>query len=166
MFNTVSGKIKVRVFALILLVLSCGNIVSAFRSIKREFSGLSIRKATTSGIISNHYRLYLLNTDKNPASQEFQALLKKILADDSYPLRPVGVSRMVYNGTSILTKVSKKAYTPFITVEDDKYFDKGVVWMIFGLSGIFLSFWMYSQTAKQNTPEANEQEELELPGLN
>jgi len=133
-----SGKIKTRVFALMLLMLSCGMIISAARSLGREFSGTMIRKLSTPGITSTQYHLFLLPAEVALAYAEAQEL----------------------------EFVEKKAYSFMIKVADSNCIDLGLFWLLMGIAGICGSVWMYLQTMKPG-PESEkyQPEELDIPGL-
>ena len=54
-----SGKIKSRIFALILLVLSCSLALVSFKSLNRSFEGMVMHKAINNGFIQKKYDLYI-----------------------------------------------------------------------------------------------------------
>ncbi len=157
-----SGKIKTRVFALMLLMLSCGMIISAARSLGREFSGTMIRKSSTPGITSTQYHLFLLPTEIASSSES----ILQALSNPDQPLQRVGVSALAYAEARELEFIEKKAYSFMIKVADSNCIDLGLFWMLMGLAGICGSIWMYLQTMKPGAgSEKYQPEELDIPGL-
>ncbi len=157
-----SGKIKTRVFALMLLILSCGMIISAARSLGREFSGTMIRKSSTPGITSTQYHLFLLPSEVASSSED----ILKALSNPDQPLQRVGVSALAYAEAQELEFVEKNAYSFMIKVANSNCIDLGLFWMLMGIAGICGSAWMYLQTMKPG-PESEkyQPEELDIPGL-
>lgn len=157
-----AGKIKTRVFALLLLMLSSGMVISAFRSMGREFSGTVIRKTATPGITSTQYHLFLLPTSETTNSET----VLKALANPEQPLHRVGVSAVAYAEAQELVTVEKKSYSFIITVAGSKRIDLGLVWLLLGFAGVCGSFWMYLQTLQpKSIADKYQPEELDIPGL-
>ncbi len=157
-----SGKIKARIFALILLIFSCSMIISAYRSLSRSFSGLVIRKTATAGFGLTQYHLFLLPAHK-ASDTEF---LTKVLSDATFPLQMVGVSAFVYERAQQLENVEKKGLSFFIAVENTDFIDLGLFWLLLGLSGIAIAIWMHLQTlARSINQQPSPGEELSIPGL-
>lgn len=155
-----SGKVKTRVFALILMLFSCSILISAYRSLSREFIGAVIRKTATTGIASTHYQLHLL-----PISGNFNPeTLNKALADLDYPLQRVGVSAMVFEQAQTLETVEKKSLSLRILVGGSYFLDLGLFWLLSGIAGILISIWMHLQTLRK-PQETYPGEEIEIPGL-
>jgi hypothetical protein len=155
------GKVKIRVFALLLMLVSCSIIISAYRSLSRDFSGVVIRKTATSGIASTQYQLHLL-----PVGSNFDPeLLKKALSDPGFPLQRVGVSAFVYEQAQTMESVDKDAMSVKIMVGDSAFIDLGFFWIMCGLAGILISIWMYLQTCKNNSGSEDKNEDIEIPGL-
>lgn len=168
MFNKRAGKIKIRIFALLLLILSCGIIISAYRSLSREFSGIVVKKVISPGFSSNNYWLYLAREPLTLNSSDttlLDALLSEQGFEISSALHRVGVSSVVFEESSELTIVSKESMSPFINVQSGSHIDLGINWLLMGLAGIFLSIWMYRQTLKTRKNRKYESEDLEIPGL-
>lgn len=162
--NPRPGGIKTRVFALLLLILSCSLIISAFRSLNREFSGLVIRKTSASGIASDQYWLMLLPMTDSQTAKSVDPLILNAMSDENYPLHRVGVSSFVYEEAQHLSVISKEKFSPMIGVNDINLIDLGVNWMLMGFGGILLSLWMYWQTLNAGN-RRNEREEIDIPGL-
>jgi hypothetical protein len=168
MFNKRAGKIKIRIFALLLLILSCGIMISAYRSLSREFSGIVVKKQSSPGFSSNNYWLYLAAEPLTLNSSDttlLDSLLSEQGFENSSALNRVGVSSVVYEESSELTIVKKKSMSPFINVQNSSHIDLGINWLLMSLAGIFLSIWMYRQTLKSRNNEKYESEDLEIPGL-
>ncbi len=161
-FKDDSGKIKTRVFALLLLMLSCGMLISSFRSLGREFSGTVIRKSAIPGITSTQYHLFLLPSSETSSSESILAALQ----NPEIPLQRVGVSALTYTEAQELEFVSKKEYSFLISVGSSNFLDLGLFWMLMGIAGVCGSIWMYLQT-KKPAPESEkyQPEELDIPGL-
>ena len=154
MFSKKSGKIKIRIFAILLLGLSVSGLMSAYRSISREFHGIVLKKQA----VANRYWLTLFPTNKNsnfPLENEqiVLALTNKI------PGTRVGVSNVVYKQIRSADIVSKVRFAPYVTIGSDKYIDLGVMWFIYSIIGIIISLVMYVQTTKPISGH-NELEEL------
>lgn len=154
-----SGKIKTRIFALVLMIFSCSILISGYRSINREFAGVLIRKTAAAGIASTQYQLHLL-----PMTGDFNTeLLNKAITDLNYPLQRVGVSALAYEQAQSLESVEKKSMALTITVDDGTFIDLGFSWILAGIAGIIISIWMYLQTLKPKISGASE--EIDVPGL-
>lgn len=155
-----SGKIKTRVFALVLMLFSCSILISAYRSLGREFSGAVIRKTATTGIASAHYQLHIL-----PIGANFDPeTLNKALADLDYPLQRVGVSAMVFEQAQTLETIEKKGLSFRILVGGSYFIDLGLFWLLTGLAGIAISIWMHLQTLTK-IQATYPGEDIEIPGL-
>lgn len=160
--NHRAGKIKTRVFALLLLMLCCGMLISAFRSMGREFSGTVIRKAAIPGITSTQYHLYLLPSSEATSPE----VILKALANPDQPLQRVGVSAVAYAEAQELVTVEKKSYSFIIDIAGSQRIDLGLFWLFLGLAGLCGSFWMYLQTLKpRDNADKYQPEELDIPGL-
>lgn len=161
-FRGDSGKIKTRVFALLLLMLSCGMLISSFRSLGREFSGTLIRKSATPGITSTQYHLFLLPSSATSSSETILVALQ----NPEQPLQRVGVSALTYTEAQELEFISKNEYSFLISVGGSNFLDLGLFWMLMGIAGVCGAFWMYLQTRKP-PPESEkyQPEELDIPGL-
>ena len=160
--NLRAGKIKTRIFAMILLILSCSMLLSAGRSLGREFSGTVIRKSQNQGIALTQYYLHIMpdSPDVTPES------LIKALSDEETPLQRIGVSSVVYVESEILGRVSKNTSALNIAVNDNLFIDLGVFWMIMAIAGIAIAFWMYGQTLKPHSiADKYQPEDLDIPGL-
>lgn len=157
-----SGKIKTRVFALLLLMLACGMMISAFRSLGREFSGAIIRKTSTPGITSTQYHLFLLPTSDTSSPETILAAL----ANPDQPLQRVGVSALTFAEVDVLEPIDKRAFSFMINVAGGRCLDLGLFWMLMGIAGACGAIWMYLQTLKPG-PESEkyQPEELDIPGL-
>ena len=158
--NSKSGKIKTRIFAFILLVLSLSLLLTSYKSLNREFKGIIVKKSSSSGLTKTHYWLSILPEDMINAS-DTEAILNALSANNS-PQR-IGVSEIVHTEARPFNLVSKKRLSPFILLGETKHIDLGVLWFIFGLAGITGSFAMYYQTLKKgNQSQKYETEELEF----
>lgn len=161
-FNQRSGKIKTRIFALLLLILACGMMISAFRSLGREFSGTMIRKSSDPGITSTQYHLFLLPANMSASSTS----VLEALANPNQTLQRVGVSSLAYAEAQELESVEKSAYSLMIKIGESKFLDLGLFWMLMGIAGLCGAIWMYQQTLKPGPPsEKYQPEELDIPGL-
>jgi len=156
-----SGKIKARIFALILMMLSCSMLISAYRSLSREFSGIVVKRTTTAGMASNQYYLHL-KTDVIDLSQ---AEVINTLTEKEQPSQRHGVSAVVYEQAQLFENVSKQSFSFFITVGGEKYFDLGLLWMLMGLAGIAISLTMHFQTRNPKTGARYQSEDIDIPGL-
>jgi len=157
-----AGKIKTRIFALMLLLVSCSFMISSYRSLSREFSGVVIRKSALSGALSTQYQLFLL-----PINDELDPeILHKAFTDIDYPLQRVGVSAVAYEQAQNLESVNKKSMSFTIKVGDSQLIDLGLFWFLLGFAGILISIWMHSQTLiRKEDGQPYPGEDLEIPGL-
>ncbi len=156
-----SGKIKTRIFALILLMLSCSMLISAFRSLSREFSGIVVKRSTSPGITSTQY-LYLRSDDIDLSQNDVIAALTE---NDQPSSQRYGVSAIVYEQAQLFEVVSKKSFSFFIVVGGESFFDQGLLWLLMGLAGIAIALVMHFQTLDKRTGPKYQSEELEIPGL-
>ncbi|MDN5280473.1 MAG: hypothetical protein PWR01_4438 [Clostridiales bacterium] len=148
-------------------------LISAFRSLGREFSGIVVRKNSSQGVTSTQYWLFLIPESEIETRSGSEAIINALIDDPQSNLsdtdllyQRVGVSSVVYTEAQNLTKVEKNAFSPFISVQSRTFIDLGINWFIFGLAGILLSVWMYLQTLKRPPPSGKyEPEEIELPGF-
>ena len=160
--NKRSGKIKIRVFALMLLALSTSMCISAYKSMSRSFSGIVVNKSTAAGITSDRYWLSLSPMAEieplSPGDRITMAIQGKLQG------HLIGVSEMVHEQASLMENVSKERFSPFIKVGTEKFIDLGLNWLILGIFGILGSLFMYKQTLVP-LPNSPETEEIELPEL-
>jgi hypothetical protein len=148
------------------MILSISLIISAFRSLSREFNGVLIKKSMSSAIVSSEYWLYLLPPEHLNIMGGEEGLTRALAIDEGKQLNlhRVGVSEVVYTQAQKLYTIEKESFSPFIVVQSQSFIDLGVNWFFFGIAGILLSIWMYRQTLKQPTPSNKyESEEIELP---
>lgn len=151
---------------MLLLVLSCGIVISAYRSLSREFSGFVVKKTFAEGAVSTQYWLFLL-PDSELATKfgekaVINALTPELATEFDSELNRVGVSAVVFNEANSLNRIEKQPFSPIITVNGQTHIDLGINWLLFGIFGICLAVWMYLQTLKTNSD--NDAEEIELPG--
>lgn len=156
-----SGKIKTRVFSLILLMLSCSMMISAYRSLGREFSGVVVKRTTSPGITSTQYYLHLRPDSSDISRQEVIAAL----TERDQPSQRYGVSAIVYEQAQLFEKVSKNSFSFFIIVGGENYFDLGLFWMLMGLAGAIIAVLMHIQTIERRTGSRYLPEDIDIPGL-
>ena len=160
--NKQTGAIKVRIFAICLLIISCSLFMSSYRSIKRKFDGWIVYKSATGQMFTTSYDLYIC-PEKIQESNIIAGILNsasgKIPVNDNY--RIVGVSSMVYENAEYLTRIKKTKYSPLIWVNDVMFFDKGLFWFIWALIFTVVSIIMYIQTSKHKDNKLeNDEEEI------
>jgi len=156
-----SGKIKTRIFALILLMLSCSMLISAFRSVGREFSGIVVKRTTSPGIISTQYYLHLRPDSASLSQNE----VIDTLTERDQPSQRYGVSAIVYEQAQLFEKVSKSSFSFFISVSGENFFDLGLLWLLMGLAGIVIAMAMHFQTLDKRVDPRYHSEDLDIPGL-
>ncbi len=160
------GKIKSRVFALIVLMLSCSLALSAFRSLSRKFDGKIVYKKVQNGFISNNYDLYLNQDYKNTINKDLsnQDIINFFVENlDDY--RKVGVSYFTYEDAEISMIIKKEKWSPIILLNENVFIDQGMYWIFLTILGIIISFTIYFQSKKKpnNVHENNlDDEELDL----
>ncbi|PKL47686.1 MAG: hypothetical protein CVV42_12380 [Candidatus Riflebacteria bacterium HGW-Riflebacteria-2] len=158
-----SGKIKTRIFALILLMLSCSMLISAYRSLGREFSGVVVKRTTSPGITSTQYYLHIRPAGENLSRNEVIAALTETESDR--PSHRYGVSAIVYEQAQLFEQVSKSSFSFFIAVGGENYLDLGLLWLLMGLAGIIISIVMHFQTINRRREPKYQSEDIDIPGL-
>ncbi len=155
-----SGKIKSRLFALILLMLSCSLCIVALKSLGREFKGMIVQKEVGSGFIPHkRYNLHIIENYQNIERNDIIALLM----DSEATTERVGVSRFAYNEAEPSLIISKKEYSPIITIGDSKFIDQGLFWLFLSILGFAISFIIYLQTVKElKDADKNRSEDLDI----
>lgn len=155
---------------MLLMIISCSMLISAYRSLNRNFSGVVVKKFTSPGLSFDQYWLFLLPDSEVTTSSGSNAILNALTKgqqiESDAKLNRVGVSAVVFAEASTLSKVEKESLSPFIKIQSETYIDLGINWFLFGFAGVLLSIWMYLQTLKQPTPSCKyESEDIEVPGL-
>lgn len=154
-----SGKIKSRVFALILLMLSCSLAIVAYKSLRREFDGIIIEKETKSGFITKRYNLLIYADSKNLNHIEVLNILQGNYAD----LQTVGISKFAYNDAMTSERIRKRSGSPIITIGNTTYIDQGLFWIAISILGMLISNLIYRQTLiKLPDTDKNKTEDLEI----
>ncbi|PKL42163.1 MAG: hypothetical protein CVV41_15405 [Candidatus Riflebacteria bacterium HGW-Riflebacteria-1] len=156
-----SGKIKTRIFALVLLMLSCSMLIAAYRSISREFSGMVVKRTTTVGVTSNQYFLHL----KSDLSNLSRAEIINTLTENARSAQRFGVSAVVYEKAQLFEHVAKNSFSVFISVGGENFFDLGLLWMLMGFGGLAISLFMHYQTMNPRTGARYQSEDIDVPGL-
>ncbi|NLI78469.1 MAG: hypothetical protein GX442_18770 [Candidatus Riflebacteria bacterium] len=138
------------------LGLGVSLILSAWRSLGREFSGVVVEKRAEAGY-SSSYWVYLVSSDflKTPVAHE--SLVKKMTEAGR---RRVGISRVVFGETRELQTISKAAFSPFIYLDEDRHLDLGVQWLFWGIISIAVSIFTFRSGQK---PAPEEEESMEAP---
>ena len=158
------GKIKARIFALVLLMLSCSLAITAFKSLNRRFDGIIIHKEVRSGFIQKNYDLYLNENYKSTEKIEISnndAI--KILTENFDDYSKVGVSYFAFQDAEPMMSISKKQGSPLITLNGITYIDQGLFWIFISLFGVAISYAIYKQTNvkfKDSRPEESEDIEI------
>lgn len=142
MFRKNSGKIKIRLFAIVLLGISISGMISSYRSISREFSGIIVNKKSDTGFLSERFWLYIIPQDK---SENIPHDMNLLLEKQTPGLR-VGVSGVLYQSARISYKVFKKRFSPFVFLNSERHIDLGIVWILLSMAAAIISFVMYYQT--------------------
>ncbi len=156
-----AGKVKTRIFALVLLMLSCSMLISAYRSLGREFSGIVVKRTSSPGITSNQYYLHLRTDVKTLTRTD----VIETLTEKEQPSHRYGVSVLLYEQAQLFEDVSKQSFSFFIVVGGEKFFDLGLLWMLMGIAGIVIAIIMHYQTINVKTGTIHPSEEIEIPGL-
>lgn len=142
-----SGKIKARLFALLLLVLSCSLTLSAYKSLRRSFDGKIVYKKVQNGFIKNNYDLYI---DQEYKSNQIKDLTKQeilnVLIDNLNEYSKIGVSYFTYEDAEISMIIKKEKNSPIISLNGSNFIDQGLFWFIISLLGIIISVTIYRQT--------------------
>ena len=160
------GKIKTRVFALILLMLSCSLALSAIKSLGRSFDGMIMHKEIHSGFIQKNYDLYINQDYKDYKKEEIttQDIINVFVENFDYYTK-VGVSYFAYEEAEKAMIITKSKGSPIFTLNGATFIDQGVFWLILSFLGVIISILIYKQTiSKINNTNINraEDEELEL----
>ncbi len=161
-----SGKIKSRIFALILLVLSCSLALVSFKSLNRSFEGMVMHKAINNGFIQKKYDLYInqdyeANKKQDIARQD----IINVLVENYNDYTKVGVSYFAYEEAEKLMIIKKEKGSPIIKLNGNSFIDQGVFWLALSIIGALISFMIYKQTLKKLPNEDENKiidEEIEL----
>jgi len=117
-------------------------MISSYRSISREFSGIIVNKKSNTGFLSERFWLYIIPQEQ---SENIPQVMDSLLEKQSPGLR-VGVSGVLYQSARISYKVLKKRFSPFIFLNSDRHIDLGIVWILLSIAAAIISFVMYYQT--------------------
>lgn len=157
-----NGVIKVRIFAFILLVISCCLVLSALKSIKREFKGRVIFKETSGQIFASLYDLYIIPEKASDTGELSEFKNVKTVSGKRFSKPPfnlnvknVGVSAMVFENADFMCKIRKNKYSPFVYVNEVKFFDKSLFWIIWAMICTIMALVIYFQTLK---PKQNQKD--------
>ena len=161
------GKIKSRIFALILLGLSCSLALVSFKSLGRSFDGMIMHKEIHNGFIQNNYDLYINQDYKDNNNQEISKQdIMNVLVENFNDYQKVGVSYFAYEEAERLMIIKKSKGSPIIKINNISFIDQGVFWLALSLIGAAISVMIYKQTIKNlpNTEEIKtlDEEEIEL----
>lgn len=162
-----SGKIKSRVFALILLVLSCSLALVACKSLNRSFDGMIMNKEIHNGFIQKNYDLYINPDYKDNSSQTISRQDIINVLDENYnDYLKVGVSYFAYEEAERLMIIKKAKGSPIIKLNENTFIDQGVFWMALSIIGVIISIMIYKQTIKNQSDavvtKTVDEEEIEL----
>lgn len=160
------GKIKTRIFALILLMLSCSLALAAIKSLGRSFDGMIMHKEIHSGFIQKNYDLYINQNYKGNSNTEISRQdVINVLVDNYENYTKVGVSYFAYEEAEKAMIISKSKGSPIFTLNGATFIDQGVFWIILSILGLIISILIYKQTiSKISNTNSNraEEEEIEL----
>ncbi len=148
------GKIHPQVVALLALGLGVSLILSAWRSLSREFAG--VEKRAEAGY-SPGYWVYLVPSNFLEGPVPPDSLVKKLTESGR---RRVGISKVVYGEVREFQTISKGAFSPFIYLENERHLDLGVQWLFWGLISIGVSIFAFLSGQK---PAPLEAETPEVP---
>ena len=145
----VSGRIRVQAVAIIMLGLSVSMVLSAYRSLGREFSGMILGKSSEQGIAPSFW-VYI--TDPELLKDEVAVGLS-LRGGSTIPKRRVGVSKFVFEKAGVFQRISKASFSPFIKLDEETHLDLGLQWMTWGVFGIVASFFIFFQFVPEGSPE-------------
>lgn len=162
-----SGKIKSRIFALILLVLSCSLALVACKSLNRSFDGMIMNKEIHNGFIQNNYDLYINPDYKDNSEQTISRQdIINVLDENFNDYLKVGVSYFAYEEADRLMIIKKDKGSPIIKLNENSFIDQGVFWMALSVIGAIISILIYKQTIKNQSDTVEtktiDEEEIEL----
>ncbi|NLM17072.1 MAG: hypothetical protein GX221_05075 [Candidatus Riflebacteria bacterium] len=122
--------------SILLLLLSSALAVKAFKSVRREFSGIIVQKSEVQGFITSAYDLYVVpELPQNISSEENLFALLKI-----EPSRH-GVSKIAFFRAGVGDFLQKQRWSIFVRINGERFTDNGVYWFILALVGIFVAIW-------------------------
>lgn len=139
------GHIKARLIALILLVIGVSLLLSAYRSLSRTFSGLVVNRQEDVHL-SRAFWVFLAAPHLAGETATGSGHIMHLLRDD-IPSRRVGVSRVVFQNADFFEKMEKEAFSPFITVGEDRFLDLGLQWLVWGLISLVAACFAYHQAS-------------------
>ena len=160
-----SGKIKSRIFAIILVVLSCSLALSAYKSLTRSFDGKIVYKKIQNGFIKNNYDLYIDQEYKSSSSKDLSNQdIMNVLIENLSDYTKIGVSYFTFEDAEISMIVQKQKGSPIIILNGESFIDQGLYWLFISLLGIIISIIIYKHTLIKlpNVHYNNEDEEIEL----
>ena len=161
------GKIKSRIFALILLGLSCSLALVACKSLNRSFDGMIMNKEIHNGFIQNNYDLYINPDYKDNAAQTISNKdIMNVLVENYNDYLKVGVSYYAYEEAERLMIIKKEKGSPIIKLNENSFIDQGVFWLALSAIGAIISIMIYKQTIKNlsdtELTKTIDEEEIEL----
>lgn len=161
------GKIKSRIFALILLVLSCSLALVACKSLNRSFEGMIMNKEIHNGFIQNKYDLYINPDYKDSNNQTISKQdIMNVLVENYNDYMKVGVSYFAYEEAERLMIIKKEKGSPIIKLNENSFIDQGVFWLALSIIGVIISIMIYKQTLKKLADadgiKTIDEEEIEL----
>lgn len=145
--QTHRGRIRIQLVALLLLGIAVSMIISAAKSLSREFVGLVVDTHAEDGLRSGYWLDLSVTAGLSPeeSSAAFVNAIRGL-----QPTRRVGVSSMVYDYARPLHRVSKKAWSGFIYVEEERHIDLGIKWLIWGIIGLCSAIIIHGKTKDRN----------------
>ena len=135
-----AGKIRVQMVAIILLGISISFILSAYRSLSRDFDGVVINKSLDIGFSKTCW-LFLVPKEVLGIASDSSEIITTLKGEK--PARRVGVSGIIYDQVRLLQRVTKSSYSPFIYIEDERHLDLGIQWFLWGFFGIIAAIFAY-----------------------
>lgn len=133
------GKIQPQVVAVILLTFGVSLLLSAYRSLGREFAGVVIAKSTEAGF-SSAFWVFLIPPEALQIASGTSDIPRTL---QNAPRRRVGISRVVYGEVREMQSISKSAFSPFVFVDGERHLDLGLQWFAWGLICLVASIITY-----------------------
>ncbi|HEY9070568.1 MAG TPA: hypothetical protein VIV61_09935 [Candidatus Ozemobacteraceae bacterium] len=158
------GRIRIQLIAVLLLGIAISMMLSASRSLSREFDGLIVDKLSEEGLRSAYW-LDLSTQPDSPAQDPSTIALQAMKG--SLARRRVGVSGMVFDQSRLLQRARKAAWSCFIYIDEERHIDLGLKWLAWGIIGLCAAIIIHRKTRDQRlipTSSLDEEEDEEATG--
>jgi hypothetical protein len=168
--NRRAGRIRARLIAIILLGFGISLLLSAERSISRQFSGFVLEKGAHQEFGQGFWlRISAPVTELTvlppPDAEGVASGPGAPWLLDPLRSRRVGVSRFIHKHAVPMQTIQKVAYSPFIFLDGERHIDLGVQWLLWGLLSIIIAALAYRRALQSPHHPPIEEVAVEDPDL-